>query len=109
VRTTLDSNARSGPNASANASENPAKQAGSGNTDNTGIRVGEFSEDLSAFLANSPDWYTRQAAECKLQGAPQRLLKPMATAVAHEVFADTHRWSEVLPRVEASLNEAGTV
>jgi hypothetical protein len=32
----------------------------------------------------------RQAAECKLQGAPQRLLKPMATAVAHEVFADTH-------------------
>jgi hypothetical protein len=33
----------------------------------------------------------------------------MATAVAHEVFADTHRWSEVLPRVEASLNEAGTV
>jgi len=37
------------------------------------------------------------------------LLKPLATTVAHEVFADTHRWSEVLPRVEASLNEAGIV
>ena len=81
---------------------------GSGKTGNTGIRVGEFSKDLFPFLSNSPDWYTRQAAECKLQEAPQRLLKPMATAVAHEVFAGTYRWSEVLPRVEASLNKVGT-
>jgi hypothetical protein len=37
------------------------------------------------------------------------LLKPLATAVAHDVFPDAHRWSEVLPRVEASLNKGGTV
>jgi hypothetical protein len=37
------------------------------------------------------------------------LLKPLATTVVHEVFADTHHWSEVLPRVKASLNEAGAV
>lgn len=65
-------------------------------------------EELAAFLEDPPGWYVSQAEECKRQGAPERLLRPLATAVAHEFFGDTHRWSEVLPRVEASPNEGGS-
>jgi hypothetical protein len=63
---------------------------------------------LATFLREPPAWYTRQANECVRQGAPERLLKPLATAVAHEVFGNTNRWSEVLPRVEATLEGEGT-
>jgi hypothetical protein len=98
-------NARSDSHASANASPDAAKQARSGNTGNTGIRDGNFSGEVTDFLANPPGWYTRQAAECAHQGAPERLLKPLASAVAYEVFGDTNRWSEVLPHVEAALRE----
>jgi hypothetical protein len=58
---------------------------------------------LFAFLANPPEWFTRQAGECARKGAPERLLKPLATAVAYEVFGDTNRWHDVLPHVEAAL------
>lgn len=47
------------------------------------------------------------AAECKRQGAPERLLKPLASAVAYEVFGAPSRWSEALPQVEAALNGGG--
>ena len=60
---------------------------------------------LAAFLREPPAWYTRQANECVRQGAPERLLKPLASAVAYEVFGDTHRWSEVLPHLEEALKE----
>jgi hypothetical protein len=70
-------------------------------------RDGDLRADsaLAAFLREPPGWYTRQAAECAHQGAPERLLKPLASAVAYEVFGDTNRWSEVLPHVEAALRE----
>jgi hypothetical protein len=42
--TNASSNARDESNASANASENPANKAASGNTGNTGNRYGDFSE-----------------------------------------------------------------
>jgi Bifunctional DNA primase/polymerase, N-terminal len=100
-------NASSGPNASANASPNAANQAGSGNTGNTGNRNGDFSERLSTFLREPPPWYIRQAEECARQGSPERLLKPLASAVAYHVLGNTHRWSEVLPHVEAALKERG--
>jgi hypothetical protein len=100
-------NARSTRNASANASENPAETKGSGNTGNTGNRDGNSSEEVSAFLSGPPAWYTRQAEECIRQGAPERLLKPLASAVAYQVLGNTHRWSEVLPRIEAALKETG--
>ena len=48
------SNARIESNASANASDNPANQAGSGNTGNTGIRDGDSSEEVAAFLSDPP-------------------------------------------------------
>ena len=63
---------------------------------------------LSNFLANPPEWYRRQAEECGRHGAPERLLKPLATAVAYEVLGDTNRWSEVLPHVEAALKGEDT-
>jgi hypothetical protein len=58
---------------------------------------------LSDFLGDPPTWYTKQAEECGRRGTPERLLKPLASAVAYEVFGDTNRWSEVLPLVEAAL------
>jgi hypothetical protein len=63
---------------------------------------------LSAFLREPPAWYTRQAEECKRHGAPERLLKPLASAVAHEIFGNSNRCSEVLPHVEAALEGKGT-
>ena len=63
---------------------------------------------MTAFLREPPDWYTKQAAECAHQGAPERLLKPLAAAVANEVFCNTNRWSEVLPHVEAALKGEST-
>jgi hypothetical protein len=58
---------------------------------------------VSAFLEDPPDWYRKQVEECKRQGVPERLVKPLASAIAYEVFGNTNRWSEVLPRVEAAL------
>jgi hypothetical protein len=95
------------PNASgvSNASENPAETKGLGNTGNTDNRNGDFSDEISAFLRKPPAWYTRQAEVCIRQGAPERLLKPLASAVAHQVLGSTYRWSEVLPHVEVALKE----
>jgi hypothetical protein len=62
---------------------------------------------LSAFLREPPAWYRSQAKECGRQGAPERLLEPLAYAVAYEVYGDTNRWSEVLPRIEAALGGEG--
>jgi hypothetical protein len=63
---------------------------------------------LFAFLREPPAWYTRQAKECARQGAPERLLKPLATAIAYEIFGNTNRWSEVLPHVEAASKGEST-
>ena len=111
IRSSLmsDSNVRDGSNVSPNVSPNPANHAGSDNTDNTDIRSGDSSEEVFAFLAYPPDWFTRQAKECARKGAPERLLKPLAVALAYEVFGTTNRWSEVVPHVEAHLRgEEGT-
>jgi hypothetical protein len=96
------SNARFGSNAISNASENPAKQAGSGNTGN---RSEDVSEAVAAFLSEPPAWYTRQAEECIRQGTPERLLRPLGVAVAYHVLGNTHRWAEVLPHIEATLKD----
>jgi hypothetical protein len=100
-----DSNVRDESNVRANVSRNPAERASYEITDNTDIRSGDFSEELLAFLREPPDWYRRQAKECVHRGAPERLLKPLASAVAYEVLGNTNRWSEVLSCVEATLKE----
>jgi hypothetical protein len=101
------SNGSDGANGSSNGSENPAKEAASANTADTANRFGEFSEEVSAFLREPPAWYRRQAEECARQGSPDRLLKPLASAVAYHLLGNPHRWSEVLPYVEAALKERG--
>jgi hypothetical protein len=97
------SNGSESDNGSSNGSEKPPRNVGSANTADTANRSGDVSEVVTAFLANPPEWYVRQANECVRHGAPERLLKPLATAVAYEVFDNTNRWSEVLPHVEAHL------
>jgi hypothetical protein len=64
--------------------------------------------NVSFFLANPPDWYKRQAEECVRRGTPERLLKPLASAVAYYVLGETRRWAEVLPYIEADLKEMGS-
>ena len=88
--------------------ENPAnghyRDDGDGQDDD--LRAGS---NVSSFLANPPDWYRRQAEECARQGSPERLLKPLASAVAYHVLGTTNLWSEVLPQVEAASNERSPV
>jgi hypothetical protein len=74
--------------------------------DDTDSRDDDLRADsnVSSFLANPPDWYRRQAEECARQGSPERLLKPLASAVAYHVLGNTNRWAEVLPHVEEALN-----
>ena len=60
---------------------------------------------VAAFLHEPPHWYTRQVEEYVRQGAPERLLKPLASAVASHVLGNALRWTEILPRIEAALNE----
>jgi hypothetical protein len=76
--------------------------AGSGNSGN---RDGNSSEEVSALLSEPPAWYRRQAEECVKRGTPERLIKPLASAVAYHVIGDTRRWAEVLPYIEADLKE----
>jgi hypothetical protein len=99
------SNGSEGDDGRSNGSEKPPRNAGSANTADTANRFGDFSEVVSTFLANPPEWYRRQANECARQGTPERLLKPLAAAVAYEVFGNTNRGPEVLPHVEAALKE----
>jgi hypothetical protein len=101
------SNGSDGVNGSSNGSENAAKKAASANIANTANRSGDISEEVSAFLREPPAWYRKQAEECARQGSPDRLLKPLASAVAYDVLRNTYRWSEVLPYVEAALKERG--
>jgi len=67
---------------------------------------------VATFLHEPPTWYTRQAEECVGQEAPERLLKPLASAAAYHVLGNALRWTEILPHIEAALREkrrGGTV
>jgi hypothetical protein len=57
---------------------------------------------LADFFQLPPDWYTRQAELCASQGAPQRLLKPLASTVAYEVFGSADRWREVVGHIKST-------
>ena len=98
------SNASEPPDASANAKENPARNGASGNIGNTGNRSGDFSE-LAALLSDRPDWLCNQARKCLEEGAPKRLLKPLASTVASEYLGDVRRWEKALPFVRDNLEE----
>jgi hypothetical protein len=97
--------ATDGSSATSTATEKDDTLGKIGSSGTNGSRSEDFSEELASFLREPPGWYRRQAAECARQGAPERLLKPLASAVAYQVVGNTHRRSEILPRVEAALRE----
>jgi hypothetical protein len=51
------------------------------------------------------DWYTKQAKHRTREGASERLLKPLVSSVACEVFGSAVRWQEVLAYIETALKE----
>jgi hypothetical protein len=109
--TESESNATSGntsdSDAALNATANADTYADSGNSGISGNRVGISSEGVSAFLSELPAWYGRQAEEYVRRGTPERLLRPLASAVAYHVLGDTRRWAEVQPYIEAGLESKG--
>jgi hypothetical protein len=70
-----------------------------------GKRETSVAAEVATFLHEPPHWYTRQVEEYVRQGAPERLLKPLASAVASHVLGNALRWTEILPRIEAALSE----
>jgi hypothetical protein len=62
---------------------------------------------LIAFFQQPPDWYTRQAELCASKGAPERLLKPLASTVAYEVFGSGDRWQDVLGHIKFARRKGG--
>jgi hypothetical protein len=91
-----------------NVREKPAKHAASDVTDNTDIRYGGLSVALSDFLRDPPEWYVKQAGECVRKGVPDRLLKPLAAAVAYEVLGDAKQGEEVQEAIRQALEQGGT-
>ena len=65
----------------------------------------ENGERLSGFFEEPPGWFLTQGRLCAQQGAPERLLHPLANAVSTEVFGSPWRWREVLPFVEKRLED----
>ena len=124
-------NATKAPNATANATPNPAERAGDGNSGNSGIRSGNFSEpvsyeavsgedvtvdqlrarrgrlihpaDVRELLADPPRWLQDQMDHCREQGCPTSQLEALAAAVAAELCQDVTKKAEVLPEVKAFM------
>ncbi len=82
-----------------------ASDASSGRPEHEENVSAENRERLSEFLENPPGWFFAQGRLCVQQGAPERLLNPLANAVSTEVFGDPRRWREVLPFVEKKLED----
>jgi hypothetical protein len=124
-------NATEASNATANATPNPADRAERGNSGNSGIRSGDFSEpvsydaqpgenvtvaqlrdrqpraarppDVRSLLANPPAWLKNQMNHCRDQGCPRNQLEALAAAVAAHLYGDPLRGTEILSEVEAFM------
>jgi hypothetical protein len=127
-------NATKASNATANATQNPADRAESGNSGNSGIRSGGFSEpvsydaepgenvtvaqlqnrqpraanptDVRSLLANPPAWLQIQMNHCREQGCPTNQLEALAAAVAANLCGDPTRGADILPEVEAFMTHS---
>jgi hypothetical protein len=60
---------------------------------------------LRAYFDGPPEWFIKQAKKCITEGAPERLVKPLASSVAADCLGDPFKWREVLPAVEDKLKE----
>lgn len=131
------SNGREVSNGRNDGIQNPAGSAGSANTADTANRYGNFSGPVSfdakpgeaatvaelrarrengngtpseyvrKLFKNPPDWLRNQAGVCREQGAPERLLKPLAVAVATHLYEDHARAAEIMPAVAAQFHPLG--
>jgi hypothetical protein len=55
-------------------------------------------------LENPPEWLAKQLTECREN--PRRWLNPTCAAIAAELYGTAARWQEVMPHLEAYLQEA---
>jgi hypothetical protein len=106
-------NATEASNATANATPNPADRAGNGNSGNSGIRSGDFSEvgddevrgllpeDVRKLLADPPSWLKNQMVHCRKQGCPTNQLEALAAAVAAHLYGDPSWGTEILSEIKA--------
>ena len=67
----------------------------------SGVAGGQIGE----FLKDPPEWFHKQVAVYAREGMPERLLNPLASAVAYECLGDAHRWRETRPLVEDKVRE----
>lgn len=65
---------------------------------------GRSAEDVRKLFKNPPNWLRIQARACRGQGAPTRLIKPLAVAVATHLYEDHGRTEEIMPAVEAQFH-----
>jgi len=89
--------------------ESPAKERLSDDVDSSDGPAHPPSEAndawIHALLEDPPEWFRKQATMCIQEGMPERLLNPLASAVAYECLGDVRRWREVLPLVVSKLRE----
>ena len=82
-----------------------ASDASSGKSEREDNELPENRERLGEYFQDPPRWFLTQGRLCAEQGAPERLLNPLANAVSTEVFGTPWRWREVLPFVEKKLED----
>jgi putative DNA primase/helicase len=63
--------------------------------------------DVRKLFDNPPAWLRTQARICREQGAPPRLIEPLAAAVATHLYGDPTRREEIMPAVEAQFHPLG--
>ncbi len=60
-------------------------------------------EEVAKFLKHPPAWFLEQAEVCAREGALERLIHPLASAVSVELYGSPFRWREIVPAVRVSL------
>ena len=89
--------------------QSPAKEEDSedvdGSDNSSHPPSGANDAQVRALLEDPPEWFRKQATVCITEGMPERLLNPLASAVAYKCLGDVHRWREVLPVVVSKLRE----
>ncbi len=63
-------------------------------------------ERLAAFLMEPPGWFANQATHTVREGAPERLLNPLASTVSAHLFGSPARWRELKPEIERYLESS---
>lgn len=68
----------------------------------------EHEHRVPALFRDPPEWLREQVAACRHQGSPDRLLNPIAAAVASHLYGGPQRWQKLLPEVRSVLDVEGS-